>query len=116
MKSRRMISVGAFLLCSMIATSVMARELASPTETQMGFFLATPEGKVQTISLESFLASIGQGVACNGGSVYCTSIGPTLTCPSSGGPTCTASQICTCLCKTLLGNQLVAYNACLDSN
>jgi hypothetical protein len=111
MISHRMICAGALLLCLIMATSVKAQEPASATEAQMGFYLASPDGSIQTISLESFFESLVQGGPCNGGSVWCTSV--SVNCPTSGGPTCTASQICTCRCK-MIDNQAIAYNYCLN--
>ncbi len=119
---RRGIFVGVILLCSMFAASVaMAEDLASTPVSQWGLFLVTPEGEIQTFSLQSGLDPGANPVpvpaerVCNGGSVYCTSVGPALTCPSSGGPTCTGTQVCTCRCKQTgePGGGLIVFNVCI---
>ena len=118
---RRGIFVGVVLLCSMFSVSAaMAEDSALVPMPQWGLFMVTPEGAIQTFSLQSLGLDPEATPApaervCNGGSVYCTNGGPTLSCPSSGGPTCTGNQVCTCRCKPSgePTGGLVAFNVCV---
>lgn len=53
------------------------------------------------------------GRVCNGGSAQCQN-GTTLNCPTSGGPTCSQEETCTCLCKRGPNGTYFAHNACVN--
>lgn len=50
-----------------------------------------------------------EGGACNGG--QCSAAGTPLNCPTSGGPTCTSTETCHCICESG-GGQTTTHNEC----
>jgi hypothetical protein len=58
---------------------------------QAAFCADNASSRLQTVPVAQFLTT-----TCNGGS--CDYLGIIASCPTSGGPTCAANQICACVC------------------
>lgn len=52
------------------------------------------------------------GSGCNGGTCQ-SSTGTTLSCPTSGGPTCNTDQTCECYCNKHNDGSVSAVNRCV---
>jgi hypothetical protein len=108
------------VLVTLAMTAIGAAQAAEPDNLsqaaadhpQAALCAVDASGNVQAVPLAQFLAMLAAAAqACNGGS--CSGGGNTLNCPTSGGPTCTAKQICICDCFQNTNGTWSTANACV---
>jgi hypothetical protein len=115
---RTLCAVALVALCLALASPAMAakHEAAPPPASQLGFYVAAPNGDVQTFALDNLFAGLAAGGVCNGGTCQPPGGGTPLSCPASGGPTCKEGELCACTCITAtIGGQkqVIAVNQCI---
>ncbi|MGB0513907.1 MAG: hypothetical protein ACPGJE_03600, partial [Wenzhouxiangellaceae bacterium] len=116
-------------LFAVILLSLAAITPLSATETTEPAFLIDANGRLVLseavviddsayIAASAFSGVLDTGIspiavgACNGGTCR-TSDGDTLSCPSSGGPSCNSGQSCVCTCRVNDDGSAFAVNRCV---